>query len=36
MREAPAYAVIQALAAAAGGERNEIPNRLKAFIKPIA
>jgi hypothetical protein len=27
---------IQAFAAAAGGVRNEIPNRLKAFINPIA
>jgi hypothetical protein len=25
-----------AFAAAAGGVRNEIPNRLKAFINPIA
>jgi hypothetical protein len=37
MREPLAHVAIQALAAAAaGGVRNEIPSRLKAFIKPIA
>jgi hypothetical protein len=36
MREAFADGVSQALMAAAGVERNEIPNRLNALIKPMA
>jgi hypothetical protein len=35
LREALAMGY-QALTAAAGGVRNVIPNRLKAFIKPMA
>ena len=34
MREAPLC--VSRFAAAAGGVRNVIPSRLKAFIKPIA